>query len=398
MNVRVAEDIVNDPGGTDVGVTPLAGCFQMRLKTIIFWMFAEFLLVYGICCLIFFVFWLNPSISGVTEQHIAADSSTYIYMADVLRNHTFDPAVYIALATFPNTLWMPVLIAYALNSTILTVVLNVGIFVVSVLVLRKSAAIDTTCLVFLLLINLTTTISLLSVNKEIIDLLAVALFCRFLASRKTIYLLPSLFLALINRYEVFVAFIAFLILRSRLNPLRRRRWLNLFLFLCALSILVPLIAAHGLEAKFADAVAEIQGAQGGSVVAFLDQLEMHYLLIVAEIPKIGENLFGEFLNPFRMARYSFSDLANSYILLSNNVATALVLFYLWMKGRLRFRTIQSDWIYLAMISAAIMSIALVIQPRYFYVVYVLLCFEAAQKLPQPVFYNPSSSREGIEYA
>src|SRR5690348_678204 len=115
----------------------------MRLKTILFWMFAEFLLVYAICCLVFFVFWINPSLSGLTGQHIAADSSTYMYMADVLRNHTYDPAVYIALTTIPNTLWMPVLIAYALNSTTLIILLNVGIFVVSMLLMRKSAAIDT---------------------------------------------------------------------------------------------------------------------------------------------------------------------------------------------------------------------------------------------------------------
>jgi hypothetical protein len=96
------------------------------------------------------------------------------------------------------------------------------------------------------------------------------------------------------------------------------------------------------------------------------------------LPKIGENFFGELLNPTAMAGYSLNDLANSYILLSNNIATAFVLFMLWAKGRLRLRSINSDWLYLAVIVSLVMAISLVIQPRYFYLVYVLLCFEVAQ--------------------
>lgn len=361
-------------------------------------MFAEFLVAYTAACLLFFVFWVSPSLNGLTGQHIAADSSTYIYMADVIRQHTYDPAVYLALNSFPNTLWMPVLIAYALNSTVLTTFFNIGIFVLSIWLLTKSAVIDVPCLLFLLLINLTTTISLLSVNKEVIDLLVLALFCRFLASKKKLCLLFSLLLALLNRYEVFLAFVAFLSLRSRFNPLRARRWLTLFLFVCALGFLIPLVATHGLGNKFADAVAEAQGVQGGGTVVFLDNLELHYLFIIAAIPKIGENLFGEFLNPFTIAHYSLSNLANSYILLSNNISAALVLFYLWMRGRMHIGSINSDWVYLAMVTAALMSISLVIQPRYFYLIYVLLCFEAAQKRSHtaPSALLPSS--KGMEYA
>ena len=369
----------------------------MRSKTTVFWMFAEFLVVYAAASLLFFAFWVNPSLDGLTGQHIAADSSTYIYMANVLRQHTYDPAVYLALDAFPNTLWVPVFIAYILNDTVLTVFLNIGIFMLSIRLLTKSAIIDVPCLLFLLIINLTTTVSLLSVNKEIIDLLVLALFCCFLASKRKAYLLLSLLLALLNRYEVFLAFVAFLSLRSRLNPLRARRWLTLFIFLCVLGILIPLVATHGLAKNFAEAVAEAQGAQGGGTVAFFDQLELHYLFIISAIPKIGENLFGEFLNPFRITNYSFSDLANSYILLSNNLSTALVLFYLWMKGRLAIRSIYSDWMYLAMTAAALMSISLVIQPRYFYLVYVLLCFEAARKESTSVPNSPSLSRQGFDY-
>jgi hypothetical protein len=110
-------------------------------------------------------------------------------------------------------------------------------------------------------------------------------------------------------------------------------------------------------------------------------MEMHFLFFLAAVPKIAENLFGEFLNPATISRYTLEDLANSYILLFNNLATLLVILKLQMKGRFRLKSIQSDLMYLAALSSLVMSISLVIQPRYFYIVYVLLCMEAARKQP-----------------
>lgn len=51
-----------------------------------------------------------------------------------------------------------------------------------------------------------------------------------------------------------------------------------------------------------------------------------------------------------------------------------------------------------MILSLIMSIALVIQPRYFYLVYVLLCFEAARVKTESPLRAPQSNHRSIEYA
>ena len=61
--------------------------------------------------------------------------------------------------------------------------------------------------------------------------------------------------------------------------------------------------------------------------------------------------------------------------LLNNLATAVVFFVLVKKRALRVR---SDLIYFAVLGCVVMAVSLVIQPRYFYFVYVLLCFQAAQ--------------------
>lgn len=339
-----------------------------------YWICLEILAVYIPVCAVAFWLWVNPSLLGQTSQHIAADSSTYIYMADVLREHKDDPLVYAALAHFPNTLWMPVAIAYALNNTVLTVFFNLGILWLSLTLIRRAFDLDNVYLLLLLLLNPTTVISLLSVNKEIIDLLSIACFCCYLVRGRRSCLWVAFLLALFNRYEVLVCFLLFLAIRSRLNPWRERRWLSLFLLLCAFSILLPLVSSHTI----ADRLAE---AEGGGMVTLLDQMQMHFLFFIAAMPKIIENLFGEFLNPGAMAKYSLEDLANSYILLLNNLATAFVLVKLRMRGRFRLRSIQSDLMYLAALTSLVMSISPVIQPRYFYLVYVLLCIEASRKQP-----------------
>lgn len=340
-----------------------------------YWACLQIIALYIPLCAVAFWLWVNPSLTGATSQHIAADSSTYIYMADVLREHIEDPAVYAALARFPNTLWMPVGIAYALNSTVLTVVFNLGLLSLSLMLIGRAVDLDIAYLLFLLLLNPTTVISLLSVNKEIVDLLIVACFCCFLARRSRACLFVALVLALFNRYEFLICLLLFMAMRSRLNPWRGRRWSSLVLLLCGFTILLPLGASHALAERFVE-------AEGGGIVTFLDQMEMHFLFIFAALPKIAENLLGELLNPATVARYTFEDLANSYILLFNNCATAFVIVRLWMKGRFKVRSIRSDLVYLAAITSIVMSVSLVIQPRYFYVVYVLLCMEATRREPR----------------
>jgi hypothetical protein len=333
------------------------------------WVFAGFMICYISVSLCIFYLWVGPSLDGRSDQHIAADSLTYLGFADSLREHRADPFVIAALATFPNTLWIPVLIALALKNTFIIVVANYVIFFVSLALLKKSYSFSTGTFVALLLLNATTTISLLSVNKEIIDLLVISLF--WFASRKGKrgLLLLALSLALLNRFEVFVVMVVFLLVQTKLNFWRNRRTLTLVSLAIVLSVMLPLFLSGALASRFEE-------ASSGGVIVLLDSLEMHFLYCVAVVPKIAENLFGMLINPsaWKMLDNS-SDLANSYILLFNNLATAVVVLTLIKKRSLSLR---SDLVYFAMIGCILMAISLVIQPRYFYFVYVLLCLQAAE--------------------
>ncbi len=159
----------------------------------------------------------------------------------------------------------------------------------------------------------------------------------------------------------------FLLAESSLNPLRQRRFMTVAALIIALDVFLPLFASNVLAARFEE-------ASGAGIVAWLDALEMHYLYFVAVIPKIAQNLFGELFNISAWRRYSVSDLANSYILWFNNLAYAIV--FIVLAGK-RLLTIRSNIVYLSILGASLMAVSLVIQPRYFYFIYVLLCLQAA---------------------
>jgi hypothetical protein len=341
--------------------------FLVTRRRLAWWCLAGLSIAYALVCALIFFQWVNPSLQGQTSQRIAADSSTYLYMADVLREGRNDPFVLGALASFPNTLWMPVFVALLLKNTVVIALVNVFVFLVSIRLFKLSSEFNVGLFVALLLINPTTMVSLLSVNKEIIDLFVVALFCYSLTSKRKWALCAALIIALLNRYEVCFTMILFLFIRSRLNPLRRRRLLTLFGLVVLISFCLPLLAGRSLATRFEE-------ASSGGMIAFLDSLEMHYLYFIAVIPKILEGMFGELLNVSRWTQYSTDDLANSYILVFNNVAALVTLLILGWKRNLK---LSSDWVYFALLGCIIMSLSLVVQPRYFYYCYVLFCFQAA---------------------
>ena len=283
-----------------------------------------------------------------------------------------------ALYSFPNTLWTPVLTALLFNSNLGIVAFNYALLALSVWLFTQAVELDVGLFLGLILLNLTSTITLLSVNKEIFDLLVTALFVYYLAKGRRAVLAAALLLALLNRYEVCLAMILFLGMRSRFNPFRRSRWKSLVAVTLTLSVLIALLlSSPALDYRFEEAVNSSSGSSG--LIVLLDQLQMHYLFFVAVIPKIMGNLFAELLNASHWAGFSMEDPANTFVLFFNNLASLCVVLLLIVRRRFSLR---SEWLYYAAVNAIMMSNALVIQPRYFYGCYLLLCLEGARKRPR----------------
>jgi hypothetical protein len=302
---------------------------------------------------------------GTTSEAFAVDSTVYTYFADSLREGRFDPWVMASLSVFPNTLWIPVLIALVLNSALLIMLLNYALFVVSVWLLKRSCSISLVTFLPLLLLNPTTTTSILCVNKEILDFFSLALFLYSRKRQNYVLLLCALVIALFNRYEFCVVMLVFAFAVSKLNPWKERRWMMLLLFIGLLNFIMPLWGAHELSHRF-------QEAESAGVVKALDLLEMHYLYAFAVLPKIADELYG-FLPAFSV----WSDPSSwSYIMFFNNLATAILTLVVWNKRQF---TLRNDFICFGLLGAVFVAQAQVVQPRYFYFVYVLLCLQAASE-------------------
>jgi len=330
-------------------------------------------LMIGFICFSVFLFfqWVDPSLDGRTDRHIAADSVTYISAADALREGREDIYLTVALSTFPNTLLCPILLALLFKSTFAMVLADYAMFFLALILLKKSFSFSTGIFVGLLLLNATTTISLLSVNKEIVDVVAVSIF--FFARQRRRYgvLLLALMLAVFNRFDVCIVMLLFLVADSKLNPWRNRRVITMAALIAVLSVALPLFASGILNARFREEV-------GSHTLAWFNALEMHYLFAVAVIPKIGMTLFSALItDPFKIATYyDYSDLANSSILYSNNFATAVVIVFLAWKRRL---TVSSDLVYFALLGLITVAVSMETTQRYIYFVYVILCLQAAKK-------------------
>lgn len=358
------------PGGQHSSVRLGSLAFVTRPVSMKSWFFGLLIVAYTLLCVLIFFRWMLPSLDGRSDAHIAADSSTYMLFAQALHEGTVNPYIAASLATFPNNLWMPVLIAYLLKSAGAIVVLNLAILFLSIYLLKKTFVFSGKVFTLLLILNATTTISLLSVNKEVIDLFVISvLFFGYYRRLKSV-LMFAVLVAILSRFEVALVLLLFLTLNSRLNPLRKRRGLNLSILLLGLSITIPLFATKILASRFEEA------SSGGAII-LLNFLETHYLYFLAVVPKVAENFFGSVLNPAGLTSLlNSSDVANSWILFLNNLATGILCWILWRK---RAVSLRSDIVYMAALGCLLMAAAAVIQPRYFYFVYVLLCLRAAEQ-------------------
>ncbi|MEK6396458.1 MAG: hypothetical protein V4734_00090 [Terriglobus sp.] len=322
---------------------------------------------------------MNPSLVGENEKHITADSPRYIYFGDALRKGEIDPYVASALYSFPNTNWGPTLLALLIPDTYGMMLLNLAIFCLSLWLFSRSIDINPVLFLLLLVLNPTTTISLLAVNKELLDVLSLALFLYYLRHHNRFLLLLAIILSCVSRFETCITMIILLFLRSSLNPWRTRRWISLLVYCVLLDLGIAVILSLPSQAS---RLTEASNAAGDAVASsgillFLNTLEMHFLFVVVLVPKLLDNLFAEVFNVSHWFAFSMDDPANTFILFGNNLANLVLITWLILKRRLR---LNSSLVYYAALIAITMSVSVVIQPRYFYGMYVLLCLEAARRI------------------
>lgn len=349
--------------------------FAMPVRAWIFWFC--FTLFMGVTVPAGF-FWLaEPSLLGKTDWRWWCDSPVYLYAAGI----DTDPALlqdYEGLLSrppgaeidwansfaFASNFTGPLLIGVLAGTNFKIMLVNYAIFLSALWFLLRLKNVHGKLLILLILANPFTIISIWTLNKEIIALLAAALFAYYLEHRRWFLLPVVLLVSFLARWEQAAFVVIFLIVTSRVNPLRNHRLATLVLLVLGMSAVYPSI--HSM--------AEAWG-NNSHIMATLNSMQKNYLFFVVLIPKLLMNLAFVVLL-FLVQQPDWHDVPNGagmliYQALMIGVTVAIVL-------QRKFH-LNSNYIYCAALFSVLCCAGPLIQPRYLYAAYIFMCIELATR-------------------
>ncbi len=329
--------------------------------------------------LLFFVY-VNPSLNGTNGLRIGADSDYYLWFAGLRKEapspdlgYTYDGVP--ELVSIGGDILSPVMIARLLGSNILILCFNYLLFFVAVRLFAQSVPMRAPLLTLLLLVNPAVLVSILTVNKEILVLVSVAMLCKYMASdgKSRLLLLGALLIGLFGRWQHFVITIFFLMLVGRVNPLRRRR--NLTICVLVLSITVAV-------SYFSSTIYVLIGMRSGDSLQskmglMLATAQDHFLYFAVVLPKIAQDLYsGAFLyGRISKARPSV-DIYNTVIAPLSSLANIVVT--IWFIATRRF-SLDNDRLFFAVVYMLLFGVLPFAQCRYCLPAYYFLCVEIATR-------------------
>jgi hypothetical protein len=357
---------------------PLA--VKMPMRDWLFWYcFAIFM-----CSLILLFFRVaQPALLGKIPVRIWADSPSFLWQAGVdvdpgllLQEHSYQLEVpageidWTTTVSFGSNYLGPIVIAVLAGSNFRIMLVNYALFFAALYYLFRLKDIRRKLLVTLILIDPFVIMSILTVNKEIIVLLAVALFAYYIEKgfiEKSSWLFLPLLLAVsfLARWEQAAFVLLWILLVSRLNPFRNHRLVVILVLVMSISIIAPhvksLTSAWIVE---------------GTTMNDLNSMQQNYMYFLVLIPKFILTSAQTLIYVPSYSKINWYDLANGAFVLVHEALMVGVCVALIISRRLRLR---SDIVYAALLFTVIFCVAPLAQPRYLYAVYVFACIELARR-------------------
>lgn len=341
----------------------------------------RWLLIYAInfylllCIALFFQF-VQPSLIGGNSLRIGADSATYLDIAGFVGSSKTSALQAVELVTAEGNLLGPVLVATLAGTLWGIALINISLFVIGMCVASTLQGVRLGPFFVLLLLNPTLTPALLTVNKEIFSFLAVILFVKYVSSerRAKLHLVILLAVSLLARWEQAAVTGAILFLESRNSLFRHRPKLVLFVLVLVITVTYPII----IRTQIIDLSAMVTFAAAGSTGPILNKIQAAYGFPIVMIPKTMINLFGHLLSPGLLVsdfiNGDTSDIQMYFVLPISCIMMFAVLAVAVVKKRFN---LQDPVIYWCAFYWVITAVSPILQPRYQYPVYVLLCLEVS---------------------
>jgi hypothetical protein len=310
-----------------------------------------------------------PALNGDLDLQFYADSLTY----ETLARQT---QINLGLISVGANLLGPVLILKLLGySRPLLYLLNLACLAVAFRVFVRAYPLDPRRFLGYLTISPLVFVSVLSINKEILSLPALALFAAYVERRRLRYLVPALILGILVRWQLALVMLVFLGLTSFLNPLRRRRALSLVLLLLAISLWYPRNLATFEAIDRIASLAAADNTTGSGLFSRLIAIQNNYGYALVVVPKTLHQMVGLLLRGRGTEPFVF--FTNVVMVLQSAVSAWLLV----RAALLRRYRLADNLFYLACVFAAIFALSPIYSPRYFFPVYVLVAAMVARRQP-----------------
>jgi hypothetical protein len=322
-----------------------------------------------------FIEFVNPSLKGLNNLRFGADSEFYLWLAGLRPDI---PNAYLVgddvnLVSLGTNLLGPELIAWSLRSNVLILIFNYLILLLSIRMFAEAGNIRPVVLAFLFLANPSVLVSVLTINKEILALLSVALLCKYLASetRSKFLLFLLLVVSFLARWEHCAAVLFFLVITARVNPLRNRRKLQIVILVVLMSIAYP----------FAPHLAQTFGSESfqGTTVGQLTEVQSHFLYFAVAFPKICLNLFGGIVGLAHLGQTPTdpNNIYSSIIVPWSSFLNLVVASWFFLRRR---ATLSNDLVFFAVIYLVLFAVTPFVQYRYFLPQYYVMCLEISRRV------------------
>lgn len=331
------------------------------------------LLGYAILALAFFFVIGNQMLDGESSIQFFADSRTYELAALELK----DLSPFELVRYNPNYFGPITILNLLQGNRWCVLIFNIVIFAASARLIMAAIPVNRKFFAILLALNPMTFSSLLSVNKEILSVLTVALLIYGTERKKLGSLLASVAVSFLVRWQLAVFVIAILGLLSPFNPFRRRRFLAFMGMLLAISVAY----AIGVNSVFAHVndVAEVgsENWDGSGLWGRLLDIQNAGGYFLVFVPKTLHAMFailryiGQLFDPPEGEFYNY------VVVMLHSLVTLLVLAWGAFTRKL---TLQNNVLYFALIYLLLFGLTPIYAPRYFYPVFVFLCIVAAQEV------------------
>jgi hypothetical protein len=307
-----------------------------------------------------------PVLRGEMRLEFYVDTDTYEPLARTMPL-TFD------LISVGVNLFGPLLVLKMLGGDrFLVYLFNVACLTTAFAVVVRTFPLNRLQFLFYLMLTPLMFTSLLSINKEIVAVTAIAFFAAYYHSGRRWQLIVGLIASFLVRWQMTLFMLTFMVMASPVNPFRRRRVLSVLLLTVAISV----VYVHNYSLfQHLDRIA-LLGAQeyteGSGLYGYFLAVQNYYGYVLVFLPKTLHQMVGLLTRVDKVAEVEH--FFNNDVMFFHSVASLILLVVAAWRRRIR---LDLDPVYIAVVYAAVFALSPIFSPRYFLPIYVLLAIAVA---------------------